>query len=814
MAKASAKIRNIFSQDIFIFIIAALFLRLLLSFFGTLQLDFNTFVAWSIRLNDFPLNEFYKEWSDYLPGYLYVLAVLGKINSYNFIPQVVLYKMPAILSDLVTALVIYLIVKKISSKKLALISSGLYMFNPAILANSTLWGQVDSLTALFSLTSVGLAAVNPIFSAIFLAIGAAIKPQAAISAIVILFVMVRDKWKITKIVLYVGVSTAVFVLLFLPFSDNANIIRFIVDRLVTTLNQYPYTSVNAFNFWGFFGFWIPEGGGILSPNVIGAFLTLGIGIISANKLWNKKNGEYFLLAVLYIANFMFFSRMHERHLLPALAPLAIISALNPYFWFAYFGFSVTYILNLIYAYVWITKDFKEIFSSLILKLIIFLNITFFIYTFYGVLSNKVSEYSISELINKFKGSLKKKEREENFGFPKASLSKKTSRLILIVILTFSLFTRLIYITKPTHEYFDEVYHAFTARIMLQGDPKAWEWWNPHPEGFAYEWTHPPIAKEGMVLGMLVLGQSAAGWRIPGVLLGVGAVYLVYLLAKELFKDETLALISSGIYAVEGLPLVMSRIGMNDSYLVFFVLLSILLYIKDKHFLSALAFGFAISSKWSAVWAVPIFLVAFFALKKKPKLSYFWYIFIPPLVYLASYIPMFLTGHDFSIFTGVQQQMWWYHTNLEATHPFTSPWYTWPFLGRPIWLYTQDLGEKLASNIYAMGNPVVFWTGIISIFISFYLAYVEKNKKLALVVFSYFIFFVPWAASPRIMFLYHYLPSIPFMAISIGFVLRRFPRFIPWIGALALVSFIYFFPRFTGIPIPKGWDSSFHWFEGW
>src|SRR3990172_10906220 len=118
------KLINNFKQEIVILLIAGLGIRLMLSFFGTLQLDFNTFLAWSMRLANIPLREFYKEWSDYLPGYLYVLMIFGKINLLGLIPQTLLYKLPAILSDLGTAIAIYLIVKRVVSKKLALIASG------------------------------------------------------------------------------------------------------------------------------------------------------------------------------------------------------------------------------------------------------------------------------------------------------------------------------------------------------------------------------------------------------------------------------------------------------------------------------------------------------------------------------------------------------------------------------------------------------------------------------------------------------------------------------------------------------------------
>ncbi len=68
-----------------------------------------------------------------------------------------------------------------------------------------------------------------------------------------------------------------------------------------------------------------------------------------------------------------------------------------------------------------------------------------------------------------------------------------------------------------------------------------------------------------------------------------SVYLIYLLARVLLKDEGAALISAGVYSLDGLTLVLSRIGMNDSYLLFFSLLSIYLFIKEKDLGSAAAF---------------------------------------------------------------------------------------------------------------------------------------------------------------------------------------------------------------------------------
>jgi dolichyl-phosphate-mannose--protein O-mannosyl transferase len=136
------------------------------------------------------------------------------------------------------------------------------------------------------------------------------------------------------------------------------------------------------------------------------------------------------------------------------------------------------------------------------------------------------------------------------------------------------------------------------------------------------------------------------------------------------------------------------------------------------------------------------------------------------------------------------------------------------MARPIYLYTSDEIDGNVARIYAMGNPIVFWFGISSIVFLTYLAIKEKDKKLGFVVFSYLVFFTPWALSPRIMFLYHYLPSIPFMTIAIAYILRRYKELKWGFLTLALVTFIYFYPHFAGLKVPLQLDSSYYWFSSW
>ena len=189
---------------------------------------------------------------------------------------------------------------------------------------------------------------------------------------------------------------------------------------------------------------------------------------------------------------------------------------------------------------------------------------------------------------------------------------------------------------------------------------------------------------------------------------------------------------------------------------------------EQNLLSALAFGLSLASKWSAIWAVPILGIIWLrrsfkgqAFKVSAFRPLFWFSLLPFTFYLLTYLPMFLTGHDLSTWWGMQKQMWWYHTGLKATHPYTSMWWSWPFLIRPVYLYTSDEVGGFVARIYAMGNPLVFWFGLSSVITGFIYALIEKTKKIGFIVFSYLIFFVPWALSPRIMFFYHYLPSVPF-----------------------------------------------------
>jgi dolichyl-phosphate-mannose-protein mannosyltransferase len=424
-----------------------------------------------------------------------------------------------------------------------------------------------------------------------------------------------------------------------------------------------------------------------------------------------------------------------------------------------------------------------------------------------------------------------------------------SKILIVLILALTFALRIVNINYPNNYVFDEVYHAFTAKEYLKGSKEAWEWWNTPPPGVAFEWTHPPLAKEIMTGSMYLLQTTDAwAWRLPGIIFGTLAVYLVYLLGKELFKNETASLLSAFFFSIDGLNFVQSRTGMNDIYFVTFVLASLLFFLRKKFLFSSVLFGLALSSKWAAVYLLGVYL--FLLIREKKlffKISYF--ILVPVLVYFLSYIPFFIQGHTLQQFFnknlifrcnsqfqncdyGLQQQMWTYHTRLKATHDYASAWWSWPLNLYPVWYFVEYHQDAKSSNIFASGNPVLFWLGFGSILLTliYYLKHLltfklggffkslsliwknftdSKYDKYLVILLGYLAFLLPWAFSPRIMFLYHYSPCVPFIALALGYQInstleksKKDRLFLYTVLGLVVLGFIAVYPFLIGIPLPN------------
>ena len=397
--------------------------------------------------------------------------------------------------------------------------------------------------------------------------------------------------------------------------------------------------------------------------------------------------------------------------------------------------------------------------------------------------------------------------------------------MLGLILAFAFITRVWNISYPSTFYFDEVYNAFTTLEIAKGNKDAYEWFHTTPSGTAYGWTHPPLAKLISATGVLVFGPNSFGWRIANVLVGTGIIYLVYLISLDLLGAKRYALLAAGLASLDGLLLVQSRINMNDIVAVFFILLSFWAFIKYQLKPSkpsllrlGLVLGLLIATKWTGLYAVALFgvwigLQNLKNIKAWPTI-FISLIFFPLVLYVLSYSQYFVLGGSWKNFLELQNQMWWYNTTLKATHTYQSSWWTWPLMVRPVW-YFVDYAQNSIANIYTMGNPLLWWLGIPAILYTFHSAFKTRSWRLWLVISGFLTFWLPWARAPRIMFLYHYLPSVPFICIALAYSLSRLPKKFSFaLCALSFALFIYFFPHWTGMHIPKSLANTYFWFPSW
>ncbi|MCS7464353.1 glycosyltransferase family 39 protein [Paenibacillus doosanensis] len=417
-------------------------------------------------------------------------------------------------------------------------------------------------------------------------------------------------------------------------------------------------------------------------------------------------------------------------------------------------------------------------------------------------------------------------------------------------------------------YFDEIYHARTAYEHLHKiEP--------------YESTHPPLGKLFISLGIALFGMNPFGWRIVGTMLGIAMLPIMYVFGKRLFGRSEYAFVCSFLMAADALHFVQTRIATIDVYGVFFILLmfyymyrycgeSLLAESWTRSFiplgLSGLFFGLGAASKWIALYAGAGLAVMFFlslalhyreyrlavrelareprtdaqrAARLKAIADVFpfralmtllfccgFFVIIPAAIYVMSYIPFMMVpgpGHGLADVWTYQKNMFSYHSQLKATHPFSSEWWQWPIMARPVWYYgAAELPPGQISSIAAIGNPLVWWTGFAAIVLLLVRGLRTRCPKALFIVIAFFSQYVPWMLVPRLTFLYHYFAMVPFSILAIVYYYRHWKETNPaskrwlylYLGAAA-VGFALFYPVLSGLVVSRSYaEHVLKWFPQW
>ncbi len=427
-------------------------------------------------------------------------------------------------------------------------------------------------------------------------------------------------------------------------------------------------------------------------------------------------------------------------------------------------------------------------------------------------------------------------------------------IVFIILLTlFSFLIRIYRITEPNRYYFDEVYHAVTAKAYAQNNRAAYNPFSPPPqEGTAYDWLHPPLAKLIQAGSIKVLSDRSLAWRLPSAVFGTGIIVATFALAYILF-GPLVAVFSSTIIAFENLNLVMSRITMNDVFITFFALCAFIfswLYLRKSQtkylLLTSVFLGLAWASKWTGLYAIAAVFsyILIYQIRglvsrkleiKHRKLDFkiLILLIIPPIIYVVSYFQYFIQGYTVQDFIGLHKQIWWYQNRHDLEHSYgTTPlfcvpkgtnveksWCPWVLDIRGVYFSYEQYGSEKAGYIYALGNPIIFWLGFIAISYMLGKFIQTRSSKILYILVGYFIFWMPWIFTPRLLFLYHYLPAIPFLAIAAGYALTDIYKTRFKIAAIILLlvmiaAFFYFYPISSGWPIKTESINHFMWLSTW
>jgi dolichyl-phosphate-mannose--protein O-mannosyl transferase len=373
---------------------------------------------------------------------------------------------------------------------------------------------------------------------------------------------------------------------------------------------------------------------------------------------------------------------------------------------------------------------------------------------------------------------------------RATANPATARLLtwlvptLITLVAAAL--RLINLSHPHQIMFDETYYV----------KDSWSLWNL---GYEAKWgegadaqlatgddsamqtegsfvVHPPLGKWIIALGMAAMGPgSSFGWRVTTALLGSLTVLVVYMVALQLTRSRTVAAIASGLLAVDGLGIVMSRIALLDGTLTFFILLGALFVLKDRRrtmpLLDALGrdddedalprmigpvlwnrpwlgaagvtLGAASAVKWSGLYALAVFglyVVVTEALARRRAGIALWptdaafrqgpasfLLLVGPalLTYVISWTGWLVTagGYDRHSDANPLIALWKYHESILAfhvglatPHPYASPAWQWPLLLRPtaIWVGDKPTGcgtDHCIAVISSVPNPMIWYASI-------------------------------------------------------------------------------------------------------
>ena len=221
-------------------------------------------------------------------------------------------------------------------------------------------------------------------------------------------------------------------------------------------------------------------------------------------------------------------------------------------------------------------------------------------------------------------------------------------------------------------------------------------------------------------------------------------------------------------------------------------------------------GLASSVKWSGIYALA-FLGLFVALRevtcrwraghpspiRGALLADIWWAFIlmvptAILTYIASWFGWFAHpaahGHGRSGIPGFagsladlwlyHKEMWTFHNGLSTPHTYQSSPYTWLAQYRATSFHWANGPEvtgctsgTCATDIVALGNPLLWWIGIGALIVVLWATLRYRNWRTGVITLGYIALYVPWLAyAHRTIFTFYTVAFAPFVALAVAWLI--------------------------------------------
>ena len=368
-----------FVLSIILALLIGFVLRIYLTRFGNFG-DVSVFTEWGARFWELDLKEFYyfDDWYYSFPTYpplsplmyggLYWLYeqryILSEIHNFiKIIPSsfivffgktipkepfmysygyYMLLKIPSILADLGISVLIFAMIRKITSDmRKAFFGMLLYLFNPVTIFLSSVWGQTESLVAFFGLSAFILLVYGNIWLSLpLMFISLFIKPTWMLLVPLFLFLFYKAKKEMKDVAVGVLLVTVIFLVSTYPFSGS-EIVLFAKDTILGNMlpaaKGTPMASISAFNFHTIF-YQIDS---VLASNtflgipvnILGILGFVFINLITFKYLSKSKtttlNRVMFAIFFISFGGYLFLTNMLERYFFAGFAPLIIIAFIRP-----------------------------------------------------------------------------------------------------------------------------------------------------------------------------------------------------------------------------------------------------------------------------------------------------------------------------------------------------------------------------------------------------------------------------------------------------------------------------------------------------